>query len=71
MSFGSAPEIPARPWSGNGSHQLLRKKSAVIGYFRPCRSPLRLTISTALLVVAQSDQASYDPLDLVAVGEAS
>jgi hypothetical protein len=32
--------------------------------------PLRLIISAAFLVVAQSDQPSYDPPDLDAVGEA-
>ena len=47
-----------------------REKSAVIGCFRtPAEFPLRLTISTAFLIVAQSDQPSYDPPDLGTLGE--
>jgi hypothetical protein len=49
----------------------LRETPAIIGHFRtPAGDPPRLTTSAAFLIVAQSDQPSYDPPDLGAVGEA-
>ena len=48
-----------------GSQELCGKSPPLLG---PARDPLRLTISAAFLVVAQSDQPSYDPPGLVPWG---
>ena len=54
-----------------GSRELCRKRPPLLAFSGPGRrSTEALTISAAFLVVAQSDQPSYDPPDLGAVGEA-